>query len=99
MGKDLGITMENDNVLIKHEKIARSTTASGLVVAELKVFGEVLEGDVVAVGNGTDYNMTVKPGDKVYFVHKDIKTKTIFEGKDYYVLTEKELLAYKRESE
>lgn len=80
-----------DRVLIEPIP-AETTTASGLIIPD-SAKEKPLQGNVVAVGNGSkDYDMTVKEGDKVLY-GKFAGTEINFEGTDYLIMKESDILA------
>ena len=80
-----------DRVLIEPAK-AETTTVSGIIIPDTAQ-EKPQKGIVVAVGNGTkDHEMTVKVGDQV-LVRKYSGTELKFEGTDYLMMRESDLLA------
>jgi|TARA_B000000565_G_C23475372_1_gene257650 chaperonin GroES len=80
-----------DRVLIEPAK-AESTTVSGIIIPDTAQ-EKPQKGIVVAVGNGTkDHKMSVKIGDQVLY-GKYSGTELKFEGTDYLMMRESDLLA------
>ena len=80
-----------DRVLIEPAK-AETTTVSGIIIPDTAQ-EKPQKGIVVAVGNGTkDHEMTVKIGDQVLY-GKYSGTELKFEGTDYLMMRESDLLA------
>jgi len=80
-----------DRVLVEPMK-AETKTASGIIIPD-NAKEKPQKAIVVAVGNGTkDHSMTVKVGDTVLY-GKYSGTELKFEGKDYLIMSEKDILA------
>ena len=80
-----------DRVLIEPAK-AETTTVSGIIIPDTAQ-EKPQKGTVVAVGDGTkDHHMSVKIGDKV-LNGKYSGTELKFEGSDYLMMRESDLLA------
>jgi chaperonin GroES len=80
-----------DRVLVEPMK-AETKTASGIIIPD-NAKEKPQKETVVAVGNGTkDHSMTVKVGDTVLY-GKYSGTELKFEGKDYLIMSEKDILA------
>ena len=80
-----------DRVLIKVSD-AETKTASGIIIPE-NAQEKPQKGTVVAVGDGTkDHQMSVKIGDKVLY-GKYSGTELKFEGTDFLMMRESDLLA------
>tara|TARA_Y100000991_G_C21673354_1_gene221933 strand:+ start:181 stop:459 length:279 start_codon:yes stop_codon:yes gene_type:complete len=80
-----------DRVLIEPAK-AETTTDSGIIIPDTAQ-EKPQKGIVVAVGNGTkDHEMSVKIGDQVLY-GKYSGTELKFEGTDYLMMRESDLLA------
>ena len=80
-----------DRVLIEPAK-AESTTVSGIIIPDTAQ-EKPQKGIVVAVGNGTkDHKKSVKIGDQVLY-GKYSGTELKFEGTDYLMMRESDLLA------
>jgi len=80
-----------DRVLIEPTP-AETKTASGLILPD-SAKEKPLTGTVVAAGNGTKENpITVKIGDKVLY-SKYAGTDFEFEGKDYLIMRETDIVA------
>ncbi len=80
-----------DRVLIEPLP-AETKTASGIFIPDTAK-EKPQKGTVVAVGNGTkDHDMTVKIGDIVLY-GKYVGTDLKFEGKDYLIMREDDILA------
>ena len=80
-----------DRVLIEPAK-AETTTVSGIIIPDTAQ-EKPQKGIVVAVGNGTkDHEMSVKIGDQVLY-GKYSGTELNFEGNDYLMMRESDLLA------
>ncbi len=80
-----------DRVLIEPAK-AETTTVSGIIIPDTAQ-EKPQKGIVVAVGNGTkDHEMSVKIGDQVLY-GKYSGTELKFEGNDYLMMRESDLLA------
>ena len=88
---ELSIKPLADRVLIEPAP-AETTTLSGIIIPDTAQ-EKPQEGIVVAVGNGTkDYDMTVKVGDQVLY-GKYSGTELKYEGQDYLMMRESDLLA------
>ena len=80
-----------DRVLIEPAK-AETTTVSGIIIPDTAQ-EKPQKGIVIAVGNGTkDHEMSVKNGDRVLY-GKYSGTELKFEGTDYLMMRESDLLA------
>ena len=80
-----------DRVLIEPAE-AETTTVSGIIIPDTAQ-EKPQKGIVVAVGNGTkDHEMSVKIGDQVLY-GKYSGTELKFEGNDYLMMREPDLLA------
>ena len=80
-----------DRVLIEPAE-AETTTVSGIIIPDTAQ-EKPQKGIVVAVGNGTkDHKMSVKIGDQVLY-GKYSGTELKFEGTDYLMMRESDLLA------
>ena len=80
-----------DRVLIEPLE-AETTTASGIIIPDTAK-EKPQKGNVVAVGPGTkDEPLTVKIGDTVLY-GKYAGTELKFEGKDYLMMRESDILA------
>ena len=80
-----------DRVLIEPAK-AETTTVSGIIIPDTAQ-EKPQKGIVVAVGNGTkDHKMSVKIGDQVLY-GKYSGSELKFEGTDYLMMRESDLLA------
>ena len=80
-----------DRVLIEPIE-AETTTASGIIIPD-SAKEKPQKGKVIAVGKGTkDQPMTVKIGDAVLYA-KYAGTELNYEGKDYLILRESDILA------
>ena len=90
MGK-LKIKPLADRVLIEPAE-AETTTVSGIIIPDTAQ-EKPQKGIVVAVGNGTkDHEMSVKIGDQVLY-GKYSGTELKFEGTDFLMMRESDLLA------
>ena len=80
-----------DRVLVEPAQ-AETTTASGIIIPDTAQ-EKPQKGTVVAVGDGKkDEPLTVKVGDTVLY-GKYSGTELKFEGKDYLIMSEKDILA------
>ena len=80
-----------DRVLIEPAE-AETTTVSGIIIPDTAQ-EKPQKGIVVALGNGTkDHEMSVKIGDQVLY-GKYSGTELKFEGNDYLMMRESDLLA------
>jgi chaperonin GroES len=80
-----------DRVLIEPAE-AETTTVSGIIIPDTAQ-EKPQKGIVIAVGNGTkDHEMSVKIGDQVLY-GKYSGTELKFEGNDYLMMRESDLLA------
>ena len=80
-----------DRVLVEPMQ-AETKTASGIIIPD-NAKEKPQKAVVVAVGNGTkDHSMTVKVGDQVLY-GKYSGTELKYEGKDYLIMSEKDILA------
>ncbi|HTO36006.1 MAG: co-chaperone GroES [Flavobacteriaceae bacterium] len=81
----------SDRVLVEPAK-AETTTASGIIIPDTAK-EKPQRGTVVAVGNGKkDHAMTVKIGDTVLY-GKFAGTELKFDGKEYLIMREDDILA------
>jgi chaperonin GroES len=81
----------SDRVLVEPQK-AETKTASGIIIPD-SAKEKPQQGTVVAVGKGKkDHEMTVKKGDTVLY-GKYSGTELKFEGKDYLIMREDDILA------
>jgi len=80
-----------DRVLVE-PALAETTTASGIIIPDTAQ-EKPQKGKVVALGNGKkDEPLTVKVGDTVLY-GKYSGTELKFEGKDYMIMRESDILA------
>ncbi|MBN97378.1 MAG: co-chaperone GroES [Flavobacteriaceae bacterium] len=80
-----------DRVLVE-PMAAETKTASGIIIPD-NAKEKPQKGKIVAVGNGTkDEKMTVSVGDTVLY-GKYAGTELKFEGQDYLIMRESDLLA------
>ena len=80
-----------DRVLVEAIE-AETKTASGIIIPD-NAKEKPQKGKIVAVGKGTkDSSMTVKVGDLVLY-GKYSGTELKLEGKDYLIMSEKDILA------
>jgi len=80
-----------DRVLIE-PMAAETKTASGIIIPD-SAKEKPQKGSVIAVGKGTnDYTMTVKKGDIVLYA-KYAGTELNFDGTDYLIMRENDILA------
>jgi chaperonin GroES len=80
-----------DRVLVETIE-AETKTASGIIIPD-NAKEKPQKGKVIAVGKGTkDSSMTVKVGDLVLY-GKYSGTELKLEGKDYLIMSEKDILA------
>ena len=80
-----------DRVLVE-PALAETTTASGIIIPDTAL-EKPQKGKVVAIGNGKkDEPLTVKVGDTVLY-GKYSGTELKFEGKDYMIMRESDILA------
>ena len=87
----INITPLADRVIIK-QAAAETTTASGIIIPDTAQ-EKPQKGNIIAVGKGTKDNpMTVKVGDLVLY-GKYSGTELKLEGKDYLIMSEKDILA------
>ena len=87
----LNIKPLEDRVLLEPTE-AETKTASGIIIPD-NAKEKPQKATVVAVGIGTKDNpMTVKVGDTVLY-GKYSGTELKFEGKDYLIMSEKDILA------
>lgn len=71
---------------------AETKTASGIIIPD-NAKEKPQKAKVIAVGDGTkDYKLTVKVGDTVLY-GKYSGTELKYEGKDYLIMSEKDILA------
>lgn len=81
----------SDRVLVQPQE-AETKTASGLIIPD-SAKEKPQQGKVVAVGKGKkDHDMTVKVGDIVLY-GKYSGSELKFEGKDYLIMKEDDILA------
>lgn len=87
----LNIKPLSDRVLVE-PAAAETQTASGIFIPDTAK-EKPQKGTVVAVGNGTkEHDMTVQVGDTVLY-GKYAGTELKFEGKDYLIMKEDDILA------
>ena len=87
----LNIKPLDDRVLVEPIE-AETKTASGIIIPD-NAKEKPQKGKVMAVGKGTKENpMTVKAGDSVLY-GKYSGTELKLEGKDYLIMSEKDILA------
>ena len=80
-----------DRVLVE-PMAAETKTASGIIIPD-NAKEKPQKGKIVAVGNGTkEEKMTVSVGDTVLY-GKYAGTELKFEGQDYFIMRESDLLA------
>jgi len=80
-----------DRVLVE-PAAAETTTAAGIIIPDTAK-EKPQRGTVVAVGNGKkDHSMTVKVGDTVLY-GKYAGTELKYDGKDYLIMREDDILA------
>ena len=80
-----------DRVLVE-PALAETTTASGIIIPDTAQ-EKPQKGKVLAIGNGKkDEPLTVKVGDTVLY-GKYSGTELKFEGKDYMIMRESDILA------
>ena len=80
-----------DRVLVEPAK-AETTTASGIIIPDTAQ-EKPQKGTIVAVGDGKkDESLTVKVGDTVLY-GKYSGTELKYEGKDYMIMRESDILA------
>ncbi len=88
---ELNIRPLADRVLVEPAP-AETTTASGIIIPDTAQ-EKPQKGTVVAVGNGkVDEPLTVKVGETVLY-GKYAGTELKFEGKDYLIMRESDILA------
>ncbi|POS01522.1 co-chaperone GroES [Flavobacterium croceum] len=81
----------SDRVIVEPAQ-AETTTASGIIIPDTAK-EKPQRGTIVAVGNGKkDQPLTVKVGDSVLY-GKYAGTELKFEGKDYLIMREDDILA------
>ncbi|PVW17205.1 co-chaperone GroES [Marixanthomonas spongiae] len=81
----------SDRVLVEPQE-AETKTASGIIIPD-SAKEKPQKGTVVAVGKGKkDHEMTVKKGDTVLY-GKYSGTDLKYEGKDYLIMREDDILA------
>lgn len=81
----------SDRVLVEPQA-AETKTASGIIIPD-SAKEKPLQGKVKAVGKGNkDHEMTVKVGDLVLY-GKYSGSELNFEGKDYLIMREEDILA------
>ena len=81
----------SDRVLVEPQE-AETKTASGLYIPD-SAKEKPQQGKVMAVGNGKeDFKMTVKVGDTVLY-GKYSGSELKFDGKDYLIMREDDILA------
>lgn len=88
---ELNIRPLADRVLVEPAP-AETTTASGIIIPDTAQ-EKPQKGTVVAIGNGkVDEPLTVKVGETVLY-GKYAGTELKFEGKDYLIMRESDILA------
>jgi len=81
----------SDRVLVEPQE-AETKTSSGIIIPD-SAKEKPQRGTVIAVGNGKkDHDMTVKKGDTVLY-GKYSGTDLKYEGKDYLIMREDDILA------
>ena len=91
MAKKVNVTPLHDRVIVK-AAAAEEKTAGGIIIPDTAK-EKPQRGTVVAVGNGKpDEPMTVKVGDKVLY-GKYAGTEFKFEGADFLIMRESDILA------
>ncbi|RFN59669.1 co-chaperone GroES [Marixanthomonas ophiurae] len=81
----------SDRVLVEPQE-AETKTSSGIIIPD-SAKEKPQRGTVIAVGNGKkDHEMTVKKGDTVLY-GKYSGTDLKYEGKDYLIMREDDILA------
>ena len=89
--KKIKLTPLSDKVIVQQAE-AETKTASGIIIPDTAQ-EKPQKGNVVAVGKGTKENpITVKVGDSVLYV-KYAGTEFKFEGEDYLIMKESDILA------
>lgn len=98
MAKKFGLSPLGDRVVIKPaEKGGEKKLASGIILPETADKEKLLKGEVIAVGPGRKNDagvripLEVKTGSTVFF-KKPWDEPIKFEGTDYYVLAESEII-------
>ncbi len=87
----INITPLADRVIIQ-QNAAETTTASGIIIPDTAQ-EKPQKGKVIAVGKGTKDNpVTVNEGDNVLY-GKYAGTELKFEGEDYLIMRESDILA------
>jgi chaperonin GroES len=91
MAKDLSITPLHDRVIVK-PAAAEEKTAGGIIIPDTAK-EKPQRGTVMAAGPGKkDEPMTVKTGDTILY-GKYAGTEVSFEGEDYLIMRESDILA------
>ena len=89
--KKIKLTPLADKVIVQQAE-AETKTASGIIIPDTAQ-EKPQKGNVVAVGKGTKENpMTVKVGDSVLY-GKYAGTELKFEGEDFLIMKESDILA------
>ena len=89
--KKIKLTPLSDKVIVQQAE-AETKTASGIIIPDTAQ-EKPQKGNVVAVGRGTKENpITVKVGDSVLY-GKYAGTEFKFEGEDYLIMKESDILA------
>ena len=89
--KKIKLTPLSDKVIVQQAE-AETKTASGIIIPDTAQ-EKPQKGNVVAVGKGTKENpITVKIGDSVLY-GKYAGTEFKFEGEDYLIMKESDILA------
>ena len=91
MAKKLNVTPLHDRVIVKADA-AEEKTAGGIIIPDTAK-EKPQRGTVVAAGPGKkDEPMTVKSGDTILY-GKYAGTEVSFEGEDYLIMRESDILA------
>ena len=88
----------NDKIVVKpNEKNEEEKTESGIILPDSVDRGKLMEGEVVAIGNGAKtedgkiVKMDVKVGDRVLF-GKWSGTEVKIDGKEYSIMKESDIM-------
>ena len=95
----------NDKIVVKPiEEKEDKTTASGIILPDTVKDGSLLEGKVVAVGdgmysaNGTLIPVVVSEGDTVLYDKRAHKQDYSIDGEDYIIMSINEVMSIVKES-
>ena len=90
----------NDKIVVKEkEKQADEVTAAGIILPDTVADGGLIEGEVVAVGegmysaNGTIIPMAVDEGDTILYNKMAMKSEHKLDGETYIIMSQNEVMS------